>query len=597
MKKILLIVLSSFIIISLCNAQVTDKKPLEIARMVADNIVDNTIFSYQYVVQPIYSDAEIIDFGNTYGTVSPAVAYAISTIYSDVEQKETIEVGHTDGLKIWVNDKLVYNKLGNRKLNIVVDEKTYSLPEKFEVSLNKGENNILIKSECSGGTESWQVVLQSPNMGSYAVKNKKIICSLKKYAPAVTLTNWLVLGPFENSVLEGNLQGMNTVYEPEKELKLFNLYKSGNKTFTWNISHINIIAENPDAGKLYNWSYHVGGVVWGLQRLSQITKIQKYNDYAARWCEYMLSTIPLVEYQTKTLLAVRSLNWGIAGRPMLDYTTAPSLPFITRLVYEKEFDKRVEYKQYAEKIMYYIMNEQFRLPDGVLARKYTASPSVWVDDMFMGLPYMLFSAEYVNNPAVKQKIYDDVSNQVIQFNKYLYDKDIMLYHQAAYANKPEVKIPYWSRGNGWAIWAVSEVLLHLPKNHKNYSTILALYRDHVSGLAKVQDRDGYWRNILNIPETVRESSGTAIFTMAIARGINQGWIDKKKYAHVVENGWKALTSFIDAKGNLSGVKGGTNFSPDPEDYAKTPIIKNDTHGILPLLFACFEMDQYYRQRF
>lgn len=590
MKKAFVLALL-FLIICACKAQIAHKGPLEIARLVADKIVDNTKFEYQYIVKPANNDAEIIDFGHTYGTAIPAVAYALSTIYSNTEQTETIEVGHTDGLKVWVNNRLAYSKSGNRDLKIAFDEKTYFLPDKFQITLNKGENKILVKSECSGADQFWQVIFQSVNMGSYGDKNRKIKYSLKKYAPDVTLSNWMILGPFENPD-STTKPAIDIIHEPERNLEFYKIYKSGNKAITWDIPRIHIIAANPGGGKFYSWSYHVGGVIWGLQRLSQITKNPKYNNYASRWGNYTLSTISLAEYQTKILHAARSVNWGIAGRPMLDYTTAPSLPFITRLVYEKQFHEREEYKQYADKIMNYVFNEQFRLPSGVFARTYTSSPSVWADDMFMGIPYMLFSAEYITNSKKKQQIYDDVANQITQFSKYLYDKDTKLFHQAAYADQPNVKIPYWSRGNGWAIWAISETLIHLPKSHKDYPAILALYRDHVAGISKTQDEGGYWRNILDLPETVRESSGTAIFTMVIARGINQGWLNRKDYSVVVEKGWKALTSFIDSDGNLDGVKGGTNFSPDPDDYAKSPILKNDTHGILPLLFACFEMDQY-----
>ncbi len=64
---------------------------------------------------------------------------------------------------------------------------------------------------------------------------------------------------------------------------------------------------------------------------------------------------------------------------------------------------------------------------------------------------------------------------------------------------------------------------------------------------------------------------------------------------MVEKAWIALKSFIGSDGNLYGVKGGTNFSPDPEDYARTPFVKSDTHGILPVLFCCFEMEKYFNQ--
>ena len=565
--------------------------PIELAQFVADKIVDKTKFQFEYAIQLPYSDVEAIDFGQNFDKSKPGTAYAVSSLFSEVEQIETFEIGSTCGLKIWVNGQLVFIRNRDIELPVRFDEKTYILPEKFSVKLNKGENSILIKSVFSGKGK-WLFLLQSNNSGPYAEKGKKIKISLKSYAPNINIVNWLVLGCFENP--DG--KGFDFLYEPEQKIEFNKLYKSGDQTFTWDIPRVHINTENPDGGKFYSWSYHVGGFIWGLQRLSQETKNYKYAEYAAKWCEYTLKTMPLAEYQTKELHAVRSMNWGTSGRPMLDYTTAPSLPFITRLNYEKSFPLREEYVAHVEKITDYIQKEQYRLPNGTLARKYTISPSVWADDMFMGIPYLLFAASYTNDPVLCQKLYDDAANQIIQFNKLLYKKEKQLYMQACYVDRPNEIVPFWSRGNGWAIWGTSEVLLHLPKDHKQYKTILDIYRRHIEGIIRNQDKEGFWHNILDMPETVSESSGAAIFTLCIARGINNGWLNKKVYSPVVEKAWTALKSFIGDDGNLYGVKGGTNFSPDPEDYAKTPFVKSDTHGILPLLFACIEMQHYFNQQ-
>lgn len=566
----------------------TNFTPLELASFIADNIIDQTQFQYEYVLQQPYADIEFVDFSQSFNRSEPAVAYALSTLFSEKSQDTEIEVGRTGGLKIWINDTIVFNQKEDKELSVRVAEKTYILPESFKAHLNHGENKILIKSAYSG-TGNWKLFLQGSNMGPYAEKGYKITTSLKKYAPSINVANWLVLGCFEN--VGG--KGLEVPYEPEQEIVLHKLYGQPCNFFTWDIPRVHINSDNPNGGKFYRWSYHVGGFIWGLQRLSQETKNEKYAGYAARWCEYTLKTMPLAEYQTKELNAVRSMNWGTTGRPMLDYTTAPSLPFITRLVYEKSFPLRDEYVIQAEKIMNYVQDNQFRLDNGVFARKYTISPSVWADDMFMGVPFLLFSAEYTKDPMLRQKLYDDAANQILQFNKLLYKKETQLYMQACYVDRPKEKIPFWSRGNGWAIWGTSEVLLHLPKNHKQYAALLQIYRNHIEGIVRAQDESGYWHNILDMPETVRESSGSAIFTLCLARGINNGWLNKKEYGLAVEKAWTALKSFIDKDGNLHGVKGGTNFSPDPEEYAKTPFVKSDTHGILPLLFACIEIQHYF----
>jgi len=565
--------------------------PLQIARLVADNVVNSTKFKFEYVMQPSYMDAEAIVFDESLACDRPTVAYALSTMFSEAEQTAMIETGHSCGVKVWINDRLVYSQPENPDFSVKFDEKTYLLPEKFEVRLQKGENKILIKAVSSGTKVKQQVLLQSRNMGRYAETGKKITCSLEKYAPKVQFANWLLLGPFDNP---GN--SLDTAFDPERAIVFHQMYQSGGKTFTWDIPHIHINTANPDDGfSVYAWNYAVGTFVWGLQRLSRATGESKYADYAARWCEYTLKTVPIAEYQTKELHAFRSMNWSVSNHPMVDYTTAPGMPFLSRLIDEKEFPLRKEYAEFTEKIIDYIANEQFRLPDGTIARSYTVSPSVWADDMFMGIPYMVYAAQYTSDPNLRKRLFTEAANQIVLFNKHLFKPDAGLYQHACYPDVPQ-KIPFWSRGNGWAVWATTEVLLHTPKNDKNYKAVMEIYRKHIDGLVKAQDAGGYWHNILDMPETVRESSGAAMFTMALARGINNGWLDRKKYLPILEKSWTALLTFVSDDGYLHGVKGGTNFSPNLEDYARTSIIKNDMHGLLSLLFVCLEMEQVFKTK-
>lgn len=563
---------------------VQDYAPLRLAEFVADKVVDNTRFEYGYALQPTYPDIEAIDFGRSCDDRLPGIAYALSTMNSEMAQEQEFEVGRTGPIKIWLNDELVFSRTDIADFKVVFDEKTYFLPEKFTVRLRKGENKILVKSAYAGKGE-WQFLLQGHNMSRYAEKGQRIKCSLEHYAPKVTGANWLVLGTFNG--------GIDTVYEPESAIELYKLYPAPEGKITWNIPRINLLIENPNGGKFYDWSYHVGCFVWGLQRLSQVSGKDKYADYAARWCEFVLNTKPLVEYQTKKLNAVRSMNFGQAGRPMLDYTSAPSMPFMTRLVYENDFPARERYRIYADSILQYLRHDQFRV-NGIFARTYTVYPSVWADDMYMGIPYLVYAARATDDKVLRKELLDDAANQVVTFSELLQDRTTGLYMQACYPSKPGVKVPFWSRGNGWALWATSEVLMALPKEHKLYKQLLYQFRTQVDALLRYQDSDGYWRNVLDMEESVRESSGTAIFTLCIARGINNGWLSRTAYSAPLEKAWGALKTFVDENGDFNGVKGGTNFSTDPMDYERGGLIKSDTHGLLPLVFACIEMDGYFR---
>jgi rhamnogalacturonyl hydrolase YesR len=153
----------------------------------------------------------------------------------------------------------------------------------------------------------------------------------------------------------------------------------------------------------------------------------------------------------------------------------------------------------------------------------------------------------------------------------------------------EIKLPHWSRANGWGIWAITEVLSVLPKQHPEYKNILNHYKKHVESLVKLQDESGLWFNILDMPDSRKEVSGTAIFTMAIARGITNGWLPAKKYRPIVLKGWEGLKSKIEPDGTVHDICYGTMCTEDIEYYNNRPFYVNDTHGLFAVLFAGIEV--------
>lgn len=269
---------------------------------------------------------------------------------------------------------------------------------------------------------------------------------------------------------------------------------------------------------------------------------------------------------------------------MLDYVSAPAVPYITRCVETADAPER--YRRQAERVLNYLRHEQFRT-EGVFAREYTRYPSVWADDMFMGLPYLVYGYRLTG----ESEYLHDAVRQLIGFNRLLFDADAGLYRQACYPSHPEVKIPHWSRGNGWALWAACEVLDALPRGSRDFRRVLAIYRTHIDGLLRYQDSEGYWSNLLDVEGSPRESSGAAIFTYCLARGINRGWLPHKGYDEALTRAWQALKTFLTDDGAFNGVKGGTNFSTDPADYERVPFMRSDTHGLLPFLFAAIEVEK------
>ena len=283
-------------------------------------------------------------------------------------------------------------------------------------------------------------------------------------------------------------------------------------------------------------------------------------------------------------------HW-IIDAPLLDFTLAPSLPFIHRLEKEKEFPNRALYEQWFARMLDYARTEQIRLPGcGIYTRTTPVKYTTWTDDMFMGIPFLMHAAGHIADESLRQAFLDDAADQTVAFNSQVWDETAGLYMHARYADRP-VKLPHWSRCNGWAIWAMSEVLLHLPADHPKRPEILAQFQAIAASLAGLQAKDGFWFNVLDRPDSPKEVSGTAIFVMALARGVQHGWLPEKTYQPVAAKGWQALNSRIEADGTVHDICAGTMCTEDEEYYVRRPFYDDDTHGLFAVLVAAIEMDR------
>jgi rhamnogalacturonyl hydrolase YesR len=208
----------------------------------------------------------------------------------------------------------------------------------------------------------------------------------------------------------------------------------------------------------------------------------------------------------------------------------------------------------------------------------------------MGIPFLMQASQYAKDEEARKFFMDDAAKQVLEYKTQVWDADANLYMHAKFSDS-DAKLPHWSRANGWAIWAMSDVLTYLPKNHQHYKAILKQFQTHAKSLARFQNSRGFWPNVLDYPTSKDEVSGTAIFTMAMARGIRNGWLDKKTYLPIVLNGWKAIQSQIEPDGTVHNICMGTMCSTDVNYYLNRPFFDDDTHGLFAVLFAAIEVEK------
>ena len=248
-------------------------------------------------------------------------------------------------------------------------------------------------------------------------------------------------------------------------------------------------------------------------------------------------------------------------------------------------DPKLPLRPLIDNYMDYIMNKEYRLNDGTFARHRPQKNTVWLDDMFMGIPAVVYMGRLTGD----QKYYDEATRQVLQFAERMWVPEKKLFrHGWVEAMDPHPAF-HWGRANGWAILTMCEVLDVLPADHPQRSEILRLLRQHAEGLAALQHHDGYWHQLLDRTDTYLEASATAIYTYCLAHAINQGWLNAKAFGPIALQGWHALSKSINERGQVEDVCVGTGMGFDAAFYAYRPVHVMAAHGYGPAIWAGAEI--------
>lgn len=233
----------------------------------------------------------------------------------------------------------------------------------------------------------------------------------------------------------------------------------------------------------------------------------------------------------------------------------------------------------------YIINKEYRLTDGTFARIRPQKNTIWLDDMFMGIPTLAYMGKITGN----KEYYDMAAKQIIQFAGRMFVSEDGLFRHGWVEDMYPHPAFYWGRANGWAILTMCEVLDVLPENHPHRQYILNLLKTHASGLARLQHHDGFWHQLLDRNDTYLETSATAIYTYCFAHGIDKGWLDAKVFGPVALIGWQAVASSVNQTGQVENVCVGTGMGFDAAFYAYRPVHVMAAHGYGPVIWAGAEI--------
>lgn len=200
------------------------------------------------------------------------------------------------------------------------------------------------------------------------------------------------------------------------------------------------------------------------------------------------------------------------------------------------------------------------------------------DAVFMGTPILIQSGRLTG-----ENKYFDMALRHLRFML-----DLNLRKDGLHQNSPlDPAGTAWGRGNGFPALGLALSLSDLPKASPHRAEILKQYRSHMVAMIKHQDEMGMWHQVVDHPESYREFTVTCMTTFAIARGLRNGWLDRKTFEPIVRRAWEAIKSRIGPNGRLVDVCTGTGKQKSFRDYLDRKAIlgKDDRGGAMALMVS------------
>ena len=177
--------------------------------------------------------------------------------------------------------------------------------------------------------------------------------------------------------------------------------------------------------------------------------------------------------------------------------------------------------------------------DKVYWHKAIYAYQVWLDGIFMGLPYRALTAPLVMSPRRARRVYDDAVDQITTtyrrtldpatgLNRHAYDENRNMFWADAQTGLSQ---HCWGRAQGWFTMALVELLDALPEDYARREEVLDVLRRDFDAVLRWQDEgSGLWHQVMDCPGregNYLESSCSSMFAYALLKAANRRWVGEK----------------------------------------------------------------------
>ena len=350
----------------------------------------------------------------------------------------------------------------------------------------------------------------------------------------------------------------------------------------WNLEMIR-------SGKGNKWNYIDGCMITGILELYEITGEARFLDFADRFLSGFVEEDGHIRTYDPEEYSLDNVNPGKNLFPLYDLTG------------KEKYRKAIELVRSQ-------LSTMPRTPEGNFWHKLIYPNQVWLDGIYMALPFYM---EYEKRFDA-QKDCQDICQQIANVEIRMRDPETGLYYHGYDASRkmywadPDSGCSpnFWLRAEGWFILGlvdVLEIMKDLPMQAESVH-LQHMLLDLAKALSKYQDPSGLWYQLIALPElegNYLETSGTALISAALLKAVRLGFlpesfrtVGEKAFYGIVDH---RLTKNADGTPCVTGIclvaglGGEQHRDGSVAYYLSEPVVQNDAKGVGPLLLAYTEM--------
>ena len=351
----------------------------------------------------------------------------------------------------------------------------------------------------------------------------------------------------------------------------------------WNIEKIK-------QGKKSDWDYIDGCMILGFLEFYKLRKDKEFLDFSENYVSYRIK-------EDGSILGYDKENYNLddvnAGKNLLTLY---------------ELTKKEKYRLASFKIYDQVKNQP-RTKEGNFWHKLIYPDQVWLDGMYMVLPFYVKFANLFLEKDEKKAVYEDVYRQFFNVEALLKDSKTGLYYHAYDSSRKMFWCDketglcenFWLRALGWFSMAMLDSLTLLEdKESKDYKHLLKMFSEFIKSVIDFQSESGMWYQLPIFPgreKNYLETSGSAILSYSILKGVRLGILSeeyRQKGLKAFEDICKRYLSKEDDHMSLGGIclvaglGGKTNRDGSYDYYMSEPVVKDDAKGTAPFILAYLE---------